>query len=85
MFQRYHLTSGRMLHEEGCSHFLEELPPREATPEELVSLPVCSSCLLRAGGRAPSATRPLGSISPERRAAMEARAIERAERLARGY
>ena len=40
----YRYTSGRMLHYEGCEHFFEETPPREATDEELRSLPVCGTC-----------------------------------------
>lgn len=40
----YHLTSGRMLHLEGCEHFFDDQPPREATKEELRDLPVCGTC-----------------------------------------
>jgi hypothetical protein len=40
----YRWTSGRMLHIERCEHFYEDQPPRLATPEEKVALPVCNSC-----------------------------------------
>jgi len=52
----YHLTSGRMLHLEGCEHFYDDQPPREATDEELSSLPVCGTCAGRVGERLPSAS-----------------------------
>lgn len=38
----YRCTSGRMLHFQDSSHFDLELPAREATAEELRTLPVCS-------------------------------------------
>ncbi len=40
----YRYTSGTMLHYADCMHFVDELPPREATPDELKFLPVCSTC-----------------------------------------
>jgi hypothetical protein len=39
-----------MLHIPDCEHFYDDLPPREATPEELTTLPVCSDCEARLEG-----------------------------------
>jgi hypothetical protein len=47
--QPYRWTSGRMLHLEDCEHFYDDQPPRPATAEELVALPVCNSCAGRSG------------------------------------
>lgn len=53
----YRFTSGRMLHVEDCDHFYDDMPPREATPEELANLPVCATCAGRSGdGRSASGT-----------------------------
>lgn len=45
MTSPYRYTSGTMLHYADCMHFVDDLPPREATPDELKSLPVCSTCV----------------------------------------
>jgi len=46
---QYRYTSGRMLHLYNCPHFDDE-PPREATPDEIQRLRVCSDCEGRIGG-----------------------------------
>jgi hypothetical protein len=43
----YRFTSGRMLHFKDCMHFYDDMPAREATAEELRTLPVCATCLER--------------------------------------
>ena len=44
----YQYTSGRKLHYQDCLHFVEELPARKATAEELRDLPDCETCVDRA-------------------------------------
>ena len=59
--QPYRWTSGRMLHTEDCEHFIDGQPPRLATEEELVALPVCNTCGGRLGVRGPSSGATLGA------------------------